>query len=430
MAPQDSSRMADITPANRIKSIVSASSGNLVEWFDFYIYAFFSLYFAASFFPKGDTTVQLLQTAGIFAIGFLMRPIGGWFFGKLADRVGRKFALMVSIVMMCGGSLMIALLPTYAQIGVWAPLLLLLARMLQGLAVGGEYGSSATYMSEVAIDGKRGFYASFQYVTLIGGQLLAVLVVVILESLLGKEALREWGWRVPFVIGALAAVVVFYLRRGMHETTGSNVKVSKEAGTLRGLLPYKAPFFIIMGITAGGSLAFYVMTTYMQKYLVNTVGFEPKVASYIMTCALFVYMCVQPLFGAMADRIGRYNSLRWFGVLSVLLLAPIMLLLQGVSNPYIAFALIMTGLCVNSLYTSIGGIFKAEVFPAHIRALAVGLSYGVANALFGGSAEFVALNFKNMGNENGFYAYTLVICAVGWFSVWKLKPHLHASHLR
>ena len=202
-----------ISPTNtlsdiqRIKAIVGASSGNLVEWFDFYVYSFFSIYFAHIFFPQGDSTTQLLQTAGVFAAGFLMRPIGGWLFGFIGDRFGRKQSMLISVYIMCFGSLVIAFLPGYNQIGLFAPILLLIVRMLQGLSVGGEYGASATYMSEVATEGRKGFYASFQYVTLIGGQLMAVLTVVILQQLIDNESLSAWGWRIPFLIGAALSII-------------------------------------------------------------------------------------------------------------------------------------------------------------------------------------------------------------------------------
>src|SRR5436305_5334324 len=182
----------------RILAIVGASSGNLVEWYDFYAYAFTAIYFAAAFFPSGDTTSQLMATAGIFAVGFFMRPLGGWLFGWLADKHGRKNSMVISVLMMCAGSLMIAILPTYGTIGAAAPVLLLVARLAQGLSVGGEYGTAATYMSEVAGKENRGFYSSFQYVTLIGGQLLAVLVLSLLQQLLTTDELRAWGWRIPF----------------------------------------------------------------------------------------------------------------------------------------------------------------------------------------------------------------------------------------
>ncbi|MDB5383275.1 MAG: transporter, partial [Rhodospirillales bacterium] len=255
----------------RVVAIVASSSGNLVEWYDFYVYSFFSLYFAHAFFPASDPTVQLLSAAGVFAAGFLMRPIGGWLFGMLADRRGRKFSMMLSVLMMCGGSLIIAVLPTYETIGVAAPALLLLARLLQGLSVGGEYGTSATYMSEVAGSHNRGFFASFQYVTLIGGQLLAVMVAVALEQSVGEQALRDWAWRIPFLIGAGSALVALFLRRGLHETGDANTLARKDAGTLRALIAHPRSVLVTLGITAGGSLIFYTFTTYMQKYLVNTV---------------------------------------------------------------------------------------------------------------------------------------------------------------
>ena len=216
----------------RIFAIFAASSGNLVEWFDFYTYAFTALYFAHLFFPSGDQTTQLLNTAGVFAAGFLMRPIGGWLFGRIADRYGRRSSMVISVIMMCAGSLAIALLPTYQTIGVMAPVLLLLCRLLQGLSVGGEYGTAATYMSEVAVAGRRGFYASFQYVTLIGGQLLATLVLVVLQQTLSDADLRAWGWRIPFVVGALAAVVALMLRRTLEETSSAESRSSEGAGTI------------------------------------------------------------------------------------------------------------------------------------------------------------------------------------------------------
>lgn len=416
--------MADTTPAltgqnsgeqdtrKRIFAIVGASSGNLVEWFDFYVYSFCALYFAPVFFPSGDSTTQLLQTAGVFAAGFLMRPIGGWVFGYIADKHGRRTSMMISVCMMCCGSLVIACLPTYASIGNWAPALLLLARLFQGLSVGGEYGTSATYMSEVAVEGKRGFYASFQYITLIGGQLLALLVLVVLQQTLSTEELRSWGWRVPFVLGALLAVVALYLRRSLHETSSKETRKRKDAGTLSGLWNNKKAFLMVLGFTAGGSLSFYTFTTYMQKYLVNTAGMDAKMASGIMTAALFVFMLLQPIFGGLSDKVGRRNSMIAFGALASLLTVPILTTLQDVTNPYLAFVMIVLALTIVSLYTSIGGLLKAEMFPPEVRALGVGLSYAVGNALFGGSAEYVALSMKAAGIETAFFWYVSGMCFI------------------
>lgn len=398
----------------RVWAIVGASSGNLVEWFDFYVYSFCSLYFAHIFFPAGNTTTQLLQTAGIFAAGFLMRPIGGWLFGYIADKHGRKNSMLISVCMMCFGSLVIACLPGYATIGTWAPALLLLARLFQGLSVGGEYGTSATYMSEIAVEGRKGFYASFQYVTLIGGQLAALLVVVVLQQALSDEDLRSWGWRIPFAIGAVLAIVALYLRRSLDETSDKTTRAHKDAGTLSGLWKNRKAFIMVLGFTVGGSLAFYTFTTYMQKYLVNTAGMHANTASALMTFALFVFMVIQPFFGALSDRIGRRTSMLCFGGLAAILTVPILTALQNVNSPWAAFALVMAAMVIVSFYTSISGILKAEMFPPEVRALGVGLSYAVANAIFGGSAEYVALSLKSMGSETAFFWYVSGMGAVAF----------------
>ncbi|WP_329955497.1 MFS family transporter [Dyella choica] len=416
----------------RIFAIIGASSGNLVEWFDFYVYAFCAIYFAQAFFPSHDQTVQLLNTAGVFASGFLMRPVGGWLFGRVADKQGRKSAMMISVLMMCAGSLLIACLPTYATVGAWAPALLLAARLLQGLSVGGEYGTTATYMSEVALRGQRGFMASFQYVTLIGGQLLAVLVLVILQQFLDEAELKAWGWRIPFVVGACTAVISLLLRRSLQETTTAEVRSDKHAGTLSALFTHHWKAFItVLGYTAGGSLIFYTFTTYMQKYLVNSVGMPAKTASYVMTAALFVYMCMQPLFGALSDRIGRRASMLWFGALGAICVVPILTALKTVSSPLPAFLLITAALAIVSLYTSIAGLVKAELFPPQVRALGVGLSYALANAAFGGSAEYVALNFKQVGMESSFYWYVVAMMAIAFLFSLRLPrqaEYLHHDH--
>ncbi|CAJ4511465.1 citrate-proton symporter, (MFS_1) [Burkholderia pseudomallei] len=414
----------------RVLAIVGASSGNLVEWFDFYIYSFCALYFAPAFFPSGNTTTQLLNTAGVFAAGFLMRPIGGWLFGWIADKHGRRAAMMISVLMMCGGSLVIAVLPTYAQIGALAPLLLLVARLFQGLSVGGEYGTSATYMSEVALQGRRGFFASFQYVTLIGGQLCALLVLVILQQTLSSDALKAWGWRIPFVVGAAAALISLYLRKSLDETSTSESRKAKDAGTIRGVWQHKGAFLTVVGFTAGGSLIFYTFTTYMQKYLVNTAGMHAKTASNVMTAALFVYMLMQPMFGALSDKIGRRMSMILFGTGAVIGTVPLMHALGGVTSPLAAFGLIVVALAIVSFYTSISGLIKAEMFPPEVRAMGVGLSYAVANAIFGGSAEYVALWFKSVGSESSFYWYVTVLCAISLLVSWRMRDPSREGYLR
>jgi metabolite-proton symporter len=396
----------------RIRAIVGASSGNLVEWYDFYAYAFTSIYFAAAFFPGDDPTSQLMSTAGIFAVGFFMRPLGGWLFGWIADRHGRRNSMVISVLMMCAGSLMIAALPTYASIGAAAPVLLLVARLAQGLSVGGEYGTAATYMSEVAGKGHRGFYSSFQYVTLIGGQLLALLVVALLQQLLTADELKLWGWRIPFVIGAATAVVAMYLRRSLSETASAVAMHSKEAGSLAGLLPHKRSVLLVLAFTMGGSLYFYTFTTYMQKYLVNTAHRDAKTVSAVMTGVLVVYMLLQPVFGALSDRIGRRNNMLLFSGLATVATVPLLASLGHVESPFAAFILVTGALVIASFYTAISGVVKAELFPSAVRALGVGFTYAVGNALFGGTAEYVALSLKSSGREEWFAWYVTVLVAV------------------
>ena len=391
----------------RLQSIFRGSVGNLVEWYDWYVYSAFSLYFAKAFFPSGDLTAQLLNTAAVFAVGFLMRPIGGWLMGLYADQHGRKAALLLSVYLMCGGSLIIALTPSYATIGVAAPALLLLARLLQGLSVGGEYGTSATYLSEMATAQHRGFYSSFQYVTLIMGQLLALAVLILLQRvLLTAEQLDQWGWRIPFVIGAAAALVALLLRRGMSETSAYRRAAKRSAAnTMRRLLQHPRQLATVVGLTMGGTLAFYTYTTYMQKYLVNSAGMSKADATLISASTLFLFMLLQPLVGALSDRIGRRPVLITFGVLGTLLTVPILTALGEVKTPMAAFWLILSALVIVSGYTAINAVVKAELFPTEIRALGVGLPYAVTVSVFGGTAEYIALWFKSIGHESGFYWY-------------------------
>jgi MHS family alpha-ketoglutarate permease-like MFS transporter len=421
----------NLTSRQRVFAIIGASSGNLVEWFDFYIYSFCALYFSSAFFPKGDQTAQLLNTAGVFAAGFLMRPIGGWLFGRVADRYGRRNSMMISVLMMCAGSLAIAMMPTYASIGAAAPVGLLLARLFQGLSVGGEYGTSATYMSEVAEPGRKGFFAAFQYVTLIGGQLAALLVLGILQLILTPDELKAWGWRIPFVVGAVVALVALWLRRSLHETTTEAERTSHEAGSVGALLRNHGRAFVtVLGFTAGGSLIFYTFTTYMQKYLANTVGMSTETASRVMTVCLLVYMLLQPVLGGLSDRIGRRTSMIWFGLLAAVFTAPVMLLLRDVHSPVMAGVLIIFALTIVSLYTSIAGLIKAEMFPVEVRALGVGLSYAVANAIFGGSAEYVALRFKQAGHEPYFYWYVSFMCALACIVAIRMPDPQKSGHLQ
>lgn len=410
------------TPPGRLKSILGGSAGNLVEWFDWYVYSAFGLYFAPHFFPKGDPTAQLLNTAAVFAVGFVMRPIGAWIMGIYADRHGRKAGLTLSVTLMCAGAFLIAICPGYASIGWWAPALLVLARLMQGLSVGGEYGASAVYLSEMAGRHRRGFFSSFQYVTLIAGQLLALFTLLLLQGVLSEAQLEDWGWRLPFALGGLLAIAVFRIRRGLAET--ESFEKSRGAPKSSGWLlftrhPREAATVVLL--TAGGTLAFYAYTTYMQKFLVNTAGFGRETATGIMTAALLVYAALQPLAGALSDRIGRRPLMIGFGIAGVLATVPIFTALESVRSPLAAWALVMAALVIVTGYTSINAVVKAELFPAHVRALGVALPYALANTAFGGTAEWVALQLKTWRMEDAFYWYVTAMIAVSLVTYWWMR---------
>ncbi|OJU92797.1 MAG: alpha-ketoglutarate permease [Acinetobacter sp. 38-8] len=403
---------------SRIKGIVGAASGNLVEWFDFYIYAVFAAYFThALTAPDMDSTTKAIYVWGVFAASFFMRPIGSWLFGRIADRHGRKQSMVISICLMALSSFLFAALPTYEQVGMFAPFLLLMVRLLQGLSVGGEYGAVATYMSELGLKGQRGFFASFQYVTLSGGQLLASLLGVILLGFMTEQQLNDGGWRIPFVIGGVAALLSLAARSRLEETLSHEDAQREESGSLVALLKqHWKTFLLVVGYTSAGSLTFYVVTVYSKTYLTN-IGIDGKTVGFIMTTALFVFMLAQPFFGMLSDRIGRRTSMLAFSLLSAIFIYPVMVtgMRSFADSPIIITLLLIFLMMLLSFYTSISGLVKAEMFPPHVRALGVGFSYAVGNALFGGSAPSVALIFKDAGIENIFFVYVIIMLIICFF---------------
>ncbi|WPB89254.1 MFS transporter [Streptomyces malaysiensis] len=398
-----------------IANVMRGCLGNLIEWYDWFVYATFSIYFAAAFFPEGDQTAQLLSTAIVFAVGFLLRPLGGWLLGLYADRYGRRAALTLSVTMMSAGSLIIAGTPSHGTIGLLAPILLVVARLAQGLSVGGEFGSSASYLAEIAPPGRRGFYSSFQYVSIVLGQLGALLVMMLLQRFLTEPQMESWGWRVPFVIGAVAGLVVMYLRRSMDESQYFKQEKAKAAmndsgvrerrGLLSLLTEYPRQLIAVFGLAIGGTVAFYTFTTYLQKYLVNTSGIPKSTVSVIGFAALFVYMLLQPAAGALSDRMSRRPVMFAFSVSGMLLTVPIMTVLGRTSNPWIAFLLMTGALVIVTCYSALAAIIKAEMFPTKIRAIGVGVPHALVAALFGGFTEPIALSLKKSGHESVFFWY-------------------------
>jgi MHS family alpha-ketoglutarate permease-like MFS transporter len=417
----------------RIKAIFIGSIGNLVEWYDFYAYTAFALYFAPAFFPQSDPVVQQLNAAVLFAATFLMRPLGGWLFGYLADHFGRRLSLTLSVVCMCFGSLMIAVTPTYATIGLAAPAMLALARVIEGLSLGGEYGASATYLSEVADAKHRGFYSSFQYVTLIGGQLTAIVVLLLLQKVfLTSAELKEWGWRIPFAIGALLAIFAAVMRRGLHETEAfvEAKKAVKPTGSIATLLRYPRELLLVVGLTAGGTAAFYTFTTYMQTFVKLSVGLSEDQTTIVIFCTLLFATLLQPLYGALSDRIGRKPLLIFFGVAGTLATVPILTTLKETKEPLYVFLLICCAWIFVAGYTSINAIVKAELFPTNVRALGVGLPYAITVSVFGGTAPAIALSFKSLGHENWFYYYLtgIIFLSLVIYSTMRDTKHDSAMH--
>ncbi|MFL6731024.1 MAG: MFS transporter [Sphingomicrobium sp.] len=420
-------------PRRRFINIVGGSAGNLVEWFDWYVYSAFALYFAPVFFPKGDATAQLLNTAAIFAVGFVVRPIGAWAMGVYADHRGRKAGLMLSVSLMCVGSLLIAVAPGYARAGVLSPAILVTARIIQGLSLGGEYGSSATYLSEMANRDRRGFWSSFQYVTIIGGQLSALALLVGLQATIGEAAMQEWGWRVGFAAGAVLAIVVYFIRRRLDETLSyENVAASPDRkrsaiGTL--LRDHSREALLVIALTAGGTAAFYAYTIYLQKFLANTSGFDRATASRIMTVALTAMLVLQPIAGRISDAVGRKPMMIFFGTGATLFTYPIFVALERTHDAAAAFVLVMASLVIVTGYTSINAIIKAEMFPADIRALGVALPYAIANALFGGTAEYIALWLKDAGHERWFYVYISMLAALSLIAYVRMRETKTTSRI-
>lgn len=401
-------------PPPQIRSIVGGLAGNLIEWYDFLAYSIFSIYFANAFFPSDKPTVQLMNTAAIAAVGYIARPLGSWLIGLYADRRGRKAALTGSVTAMCVGSLMIALTPGYASIGVFAPLVLIAARLLQGLSMGGEYGTSATYLSEVAPENRRGFYLGFLQVSVVAGQLCALALMLVMQRwLLSAQQIEAWGWRIPFVVGGALALFALYMRRNVTETEAFAQSRNQPGSSVAGeMARHWRQIVLAIGITVGGTVAFYTYTVYMQKFLVNSVGLSKETSTFVSAGALLLYMPLQPLFGLASDLLGRRPVLICFGVCCTVFSVPLFTLLHHTKDPFVAFLLSFAGLVMLSGFTSVHMLVKTELFPARIRALAVGLPYALTTAILGGTTEFVALRFKADGHESWFYWYVTVWAAL------------------
>jgi MHS family alpha-ketoglutarate permease-like MFS transporter len=387
---------APVSLRRSVSNTLKGSAGNLVEWYDVYVYSVFATYFESQFFSEGQEGTGLFIWA-IFAVTFIMRPVGSWFFGRLADRRGRRFALTVSVSLMAACSFVIAITPTAATIGAGSAVILILCRLAQGFATGGEYGTSATYMSEAAMPGRRGFLSSFHYVTLVGGHVLAQATLLVMVLTLSDDAISEWGWRVAFGIGGVAALVVFWLRRTMDESLTSDTieavrtGTSSQSGSMRELLVHQwRPLLLCFLVTMGGTVAFYTYSVNGPNIVKGAFAGDDVVTGTIINLvALTVLMLLQPLGGWISDIVGRKTLLVFFGIGGVLYTWFLLTFLPQQTSPIAAFAILMGGFVILTGYTSINAVVKAELFPTHVRALGVGFGYALANSMFGGTAPLL-----------------------------------------
>ncbi|WP_407548648.1 MFS transporter [Streptomyces sp. Pv4-95] len=410
-----------IQPPSQLRQLAAASVGNAVEWYDWYAYSFLAVYFADQVFPPGtgNSLVPLLSTFAVFAVGFFMRPVGGLLMGAVADRRGRRAALTVTILLMGGGSLLVALTPTYASGGVLAPVVLVVARLVQGLSVGGEFAASTTFLVESAGPGRRGLFSSFQYVSTTVGQLLASGTAALLAALLTEGQMGQWGWRVAFFVGALLSLLGLWIRRGAQETRSAAQQAAARPGLFEALRRHPRQSLLICGITAGGTIAYYTWTTYLPTYAQVNAGFDKGASLTVGTISLAFFALLQPLGGMLSDRIGRKPLLLGFSLGFAVLAVP---LLHLVTDAFLSLLLVQcAGMVLLTGYTAVAAAVNAEVFPARVRAAGIGFPYSLTVALFGGTAPYVGTWFQQAGHAGLFPWYVAVLCLVS-FCVYLTLP--------
>lgn len=401
-----------------IWNTIRGSSGNLVEWYDVYVYTVFALYFEKQFFDDSDQNSTVYVYA-IFAVTFITRPLGSWFFGRFADRNGRRAALTLSVSLMAACSMVIALVPSRSSIGMAAPIVLILCRLVQGFATGGEYGTSATYMSEAATRERRGFFSSFQYVTLVGGHVLAQFTLLIILTVFDTAQVHEFGWRIAFAMGGVAAIVVYWLPRTMDESLSEEqlaaIKTGADtsSGSMRELLiRYWKPLLLCFLITMGGTLAFYTYSVNAPAMVKAAYKDQAMTATWINLAGLIFLMLLQPVGGIISDKVGRKPLLLFFGFGGVMYTYVLITYLPQVHAPIVSFLLVAVSYVLLTGYTSINALVKSELFPSHVRALGVGVGYALANSVFGGTAPLIYQALKEHDQVPLFIGYVTVCIAI------------------
>lgn len=418
------------TGSRTTRSIIAGTVGNAVESFDWMIYTTFAIYFAKQFFPAENPTAALLSAFAVFAIGFAARPLGGWLLGAFADRVGRRRGLMLAIMAMACSSFVIAVLPTYATIGLAAPLLMALMRVLQGLSVGGEYATATLFLAESAPRNKRGFYSSFQFLSVAAGILAASAFALIMTHVLTKAELEAWGWRIPFALGGFSSLIGLWMRRRVEETPA--FEKLRSAGAIRKRSPWwcwthhpKATLRLV-GVTVLGAFSFYLFVSFIPVYAIHQAGAEPSTAFAASTASIALFMISQPLFGALSDRIGRRPQLIVFALGYVLFLYPV---IKSIGPGFTSILLVqMFGMLLYGLYTAVAPAVMVELFPTEVRGVGIGSTYNLVVALLGGTTPYLMTAASAHQRTGWFIAY---VCAGALVSLitFVLMPETAGSEL-
>ncbi|MFC8898310.1 MFS transporter [Streptomyces cinereoruber] len=401
------------TLRSRRRSLFASTVGNVLEWYEWSAYAVFAPFIATVMFNPSDRVSALLSTLAVFAVGFLMRPLGGIVFGRIADRRGRKFVLVTTMLMMAGGSLVIGLMPTYASIGAWASLVLLLARMAQGFAHGGESATANTYVAEIAPSESRGLWGSIVFVAIFGGSALAYSVGGAVTSVLSDGAVAEWGWRVPFLLGALLALAALWLRRSMDESevfaegraedgAGDGARPLPRGQVVRAVL-------LVITMTSGITAAHYTWTSYVSTYAITRMGMDAGVAYWCSVAAQCVALTTLPLWGRLSDRVGRRPMMIAFAVLMIVLQIPLTGLIG--SEGWTLLVASSVALAVVAIPGALLSATMAENFPTRVRTQGIGFAYSVSVAVFGGTAPYLNQLFVEWGAARLSSLYIMLLCS-------------------
>lgn len=412
MTLQTSPKPEKSRETSMMKLIVATSIGNALEFYNIIVYAFLAIHISKAYFPAGDTNTGIILTFGTFALSFVIRPFGGIILGSIADTVGRKFSMMLCIVLMTLGTLLVAFLPTYASIGIWAPIGNLVARLLQGFAVGGQYGAATAYVVEVA-PGRKGFMASWQFASQGAAGTVAALMGLLLTLYMPADALQAWGWRIPFIFGLLVAPVGLYILNIIQEPTAKVDKSDSEKSS-----PIRTVFAEQKGrlILAGGSLivstAVNYLIIYMPTYTIKQLGMSPMVGFAVTAAAYGILTIVTPITGHLSDSMGRMRLMNGSCVLLFLSFIPCFYAMTHYPNLFVVFVVIVYLSILKAIYYGPLASLMADFFPQATRATGLSISYNVAVTLFGGLTPLAMLYLSNLTGSNMAPAYYLMIMAI------------------